>query len=51
MDIDLPPKDYVSERKKSREPVFGPGLPGAAAYVISLLITLFGIYYAIHGHF
>jgi hypothetical protein len=51
MDIDLPPKDYVSEREKPREPIFGPGLPGALAYVISLLVTLFGIYYAIHGHF
>lgn len=51
MDIDLPPKDYRSERKKPREPIFGPGLPGALAYVISLLITLFAIHYAVHGHF
>jgi hypothetical protein len=25
MDIDLPPKEWVSERKKPREPVFGLG--------------------------
>ena len=51
MDIDLPPKDWVSERKKPREPIFGPGLPDALAYGITWAVVFFGVYYIIHGHF
>jgi len=48
MDIDLPPKDWVSERKKPREPIFGPGLPGALAYAVGWIVTFSAIYWAIH---
>jgi len=44
MDIDLPPKDYVSERKKPREPIFGPGLPDAAAYLFGLFAVMTLLY-------
>jgi hypothetical protein len=48
MDIDLPPKDYSSERKKPREPIFGPGAPGVLAYLITWAIVFSGVYYFTH---
>jgi hypothetical protein len=45
MNIDLPPKDYVSERKKPREPIFGPGLPNALAYLFGLFSVMSILYY------
>jgi hypothetical protein len=48
MDIDLPPKDWISDREKPREPIFGPGFPDAAAYAIGWLITFSALYYFTH---
>jgi hypothetical protein len=45
MDIDLPPRDYNSERKKPREPIFGPGLPDALAYLVSMFTVIGLLYY------
>jgi hypothetical protein len=45
MDIDLPPKDWVSERKKPREPIFGPGLPDALAYLVGMFTVVAILYY------
>jgi hypothetical protein len=39
MDIDLPPSEYRSERKKPREPIFGPGLPDALAYLFGFAVV------------
>jgi hypothetical protein len=38
--VDLAPHEWRSERPKSREPIFGPGLPGALAYIVGFAITL-----------
>lgn len=48
MYIDLDPKNYSSERKKPHEPIFGPGLPDALAYVISFAITVTALYWLRH---
>lgn len=40
MDIDLPPKEWVSERKKPREPIFGPGWPDALAYLVGMVAVV-----------
>lgn len=48
MDIDLPPKDYRSDRKKPREPIFGPGLPDALAYLIGLFSVMALLYWFRH---
>lgn len=45
MDIDLQPKDYSSERKKPREPFFGPGLPDAICYLIGMFGVMAILYY------
>ena len=39
-DLDLAPYEWRSDRPKPREPFFGPGAPGALAYVIAFAITL-----------
>jgi len=44
MDIDLPPKDWVSDREKPREPIFGPGLPDALAYGFGLFGMMLLLY-------
>lgn len=48
MDIDLEPKDYSSDRKKPREPFFGPGLPSALAWLVSFVIVASITYYFRH---
>jgi hypothetical protein len=48
MDIDLPPSDYSSERKKPREPIFGPGLPDALAYLVGFFAVWTVIYLLRH---
>jgi hypothetical protein len=48
MDIDLPPKEWKSEREKPREPIFGSGAPGALAYAASWILTAALIYYFTH---
>jgi len=48
MDIDLPPKEWTSERKKPREPIFGPGAPGAIAYAAGWLLTVALVYFLTH---
>jgi hypothetical protein len=45
MDIDLPPRDYSSERKKPREPIFGPGLPDAVAYLVGMFAVVAILYW------
>jgi len=45
MNIDLPPSEYSSERKKPREPIFGPGLPNALAYLIGMFGVMAILYY------
>jgi hypothetical protein len=45
MDIDLPPSEYRSERKKPREPFFGPGLPDAVAYLVGMFAVMAILYY------
>ncbi len=44
MDIDLDPKEYSSERKKPREPIFGPGLPDALAYLFGFFAMMALLY-------
>jgi hypothetical protein len=44
MDIDLPPGEYSSERKKPREPFFGPGLPDALAYLFGMFSVMALLY-------
>jgi len=46
--IDLNPREWRSEREKPREPIFGPGLPGALAYVVAWIVTFSAIYYFTH---
>jgi hypothetical protein len=48
MDIDLPPKDWKSDRPKPREPFFGSGAPDAIGYGIGWLITFSLLYYFTH---
>lgn len=46
MDLDLPPKDWVSDReKKPHEPIFGPGFPGALAWLITFVVVVSARYY------
>jgi hypothetical protein len=45
MDIDLPPSEYRSDRKKPREPFFGPGLPDAIGYVIGFAVVVTVLYF------
>jgi len=44
-DFDLEPQNWTSEREKPHEPVFGPGLPGALAWLIGFAITVSITYY------
>jgi len=44
MDIDLPPSEYRSERKKPHEPFFGPGLPDALAYLFGMFSVMALLY-------
>jgi hypothetical protein len=48
MDIDLPPKDWVSDREKPREPIFGPGLPDALAYLFGMFAVVALLYFFRH---
>jgi hypothetical protein len=48
MDIDLLPKDWKSDRKPPREPVFGPGALPALAYWIGWFCTVAAVYYVLH---
>lgn len=45
IEIDLPPEDYASERKKPREPFFGPGLPEAVGYLFGMFAMIAILYY------
>lgn len=45
MEIDLDPKDYSSDRKKPREPIFGPGLPDALGYLAGMFAVMAILYY------
>jgi hypothetical protein len=40
-EIDLPPHEWVSERPKPKEPVFGPGWPVAVAVIVGLFIAAY----------
>jgi hypothetical protein len=40
MDIDRPPKEWVSERRKPSEPIFGPGWPHAVRYLAYMLLMV-----------
>jgi hypothetical protein len=48
MDIDLLPKDWKSDRKPPREPVFGPGAPSAAAYALGWLVVAAVVFLTSH---
>lgn len=39
--VDLPPHQWVSEREKPKEPIFGPGFPYFVALVISIFAAAF----------
>jgi len=43
--VDLMPREWKSEREKPREPFFGPGLPGAIAYLIGFAIVFSALYW------
>jgi hypothetical protein len=47
-DIDLEPYNWKSERRKSGEPIFGSGAPGAIAYGVGWLVTFGLLYYFTH---
>jgi hypothetical protein len=47
-DIDLPPYEWKSERKKPREPFFGPGLPDALAYLVGMFSVMALLYFFRH---
>lgn len=47
-DVELLPREWDSGRKKPKEPIFGPGMPGALAYGISWIVTFSLIYYFTH---
>lgn len=38
-EIDLSPREWKSDREKPREPMFGPGAPGAIAYLVTFVIV------------
>jgi hypothetical protein len=42
--IDLNPKEWTSEREKPREPLFGPGLPDALAYLVGMFSVMALLY-------
>jgi len=42
--IELNPTEWTSERKKPREPFFGPGLPDALAYLVGMLSMMALLY-------
>lgn len=46
--VDLYPYEWKSEREKPREPLFGPGLPGAIAYLVGFAVMFAAIYFAVH---
>jgi hypothetical protein len=48
--IDLPPHQWRSQddRPKQREPIFGPGLPGAIAYMVGFIATSSAVYFFFH---
>jgi hypothetical protein len=46
--IELNPREWRSEREKPREPIFGPGLPGALAYFITWVVVASGVYWITH---
>ena len=46
--VELNPREWRSEREKPREPIFGPGLPGALAYAFGWIVTFSVIYWATH---
>lgn len=41
--IDLSSHEWESAREKPHEPFWGPGLPGAIAYVMSFLATAIAV--------
>lgn len=43
--VELLPNEWKSEREKPREPIFGPGLPDAIAYVIGFVIVFSVLYW------
>jgi hypothetical protein len=47
-DLDLEPHNWKSEREKPREPIFGPGLPGALAWVVGFSIVFTISYWLRH---
>lgn len=40
-DIDLPPHQWKSERRKPHEPLFGPGLPIGVAVVVGIFVAAY----------
>jgi hypothetical protein len=46
--IDLPPNQWRSERIKPHEPFFGPGLPGAIAWIAGYALTATAVYFVLH---
>lgn len=40
-EIDLPPHQWVSERPKAKEPIFGAGWPVAVAVLVGLFVAAY----------
>jgi hypothetical protein len=43
MDLDLKPHEWKSNlgrKRRAKEPIFGPGLPGALAYLVGMFATI-----------
>lgn len=38
-EIDLPPRDWTSDRPKPKEPFFGPGLPYGVSVVVGIVVA------------
>jgi hypothetical protein len=44
MEIDLPPKDWKSDRVKPREPFWGPGVWNGLAYLLGMVLMSWVMY-------
>ena len=44
--VELLPTEWDSDREKPHEPIFGPGLPSAIAYLIGFAIVFSILYWA-----
>jgi hypothetical protein len=46
--VELLPSEWNSEREKPHEPIFGPGLPSAIAYLIGFSLVFSVLYWIRH---